>query len=283
MPVVAIDGSHPAHALADERLSDYAALNQVETRREVERRGGFFIAESELVIRELVATRERWPLRSVLVTTARYDAMTDVLDVVAAEGVPVFVTELAVVRAVTGFHVHRGVLASADRPASPPRVEDVVGGASLVAVLEGIADHENVGSIFRSAAAFGIGAIVLDPSSADPLYRRSVRVSMGHVLRVPFARDERWADVLRSLGFTIAALTPAPDAIELDELVAARDRGDHGRVAVVLGAEGEGLTAATLAAADCRVRIPIDPSVDSLNVGVAAAVAFHALRQTPRR
>lgn len=278
----------------DPRLTDYASLNSVETRREVERRGSFFIAESELVIRELVATRDRWPIRSVLVTPKRFEAMADVLDPLAAgvDGdppVPVFVGPMDVVRAVTGFHIHRGAVASAERGALASPADVASGGnradgddrsrAPLV-VLQGVADHENIGSIFRSAAAFGARGVLLDPRCADPLYRRSVRVSMGHVLRVPFGRIAALDD-LRSAdpdGLVIA-LTPAADAVGLESLVVDPDRP----VTIVLGAEGPGLTDDWLRDADVRARIDIAPGVDSLNVAVAAAVALHQLWAQGRR
>lgn len=253
----------------DPRLQDYASLNSVETRRELERRGSFFIAESELVIRELVRARHRWPIRSVLVTPKRFDAMRDVL---APLDAPVFVAPMEVVREVTGFHIHRGAVASAERGA-PLRAEDVLAGpARRVVVLEGVTDHENIGSIFRSAAAFGADAVLLDERCGDPLYRRSVRVSMGHVLHVPFARIAS-LHALRGAGFEVVALTPSADAESIDDVASAPPR----RVALVLGAEGPGLSEEWLAAADRRLRIDIAPGVDSLNVSVAAAIALHRL------
>jgi tRNA G18 (ribose-2'-O)-methylase SpoU len=178
---------------------------------------------------------------------------------------------------VTGVHFHRGVLAVAERPALPT-VAELVADARRVLVLEAVNDHENIGALFRNAAAFGVDGVVLDPTTADPLYRRSTRVSLGHVLRVSFARvgDGGWPgalDELRSLGFTTVALTPAPDAEPLGRLVA----GGPERVALVLGAEGPGLTAAAMAATDRRVRIPMADGVDSVNVATAAALALSAL------
>ncbi|HVM07446.1 MAG TPA: RNA methyltransferase [Acidimicrobiales bacterium] len=256
----------------DPRLVDYASLNNVETRREVERRGSFFIAESELVIRELVRSRSRWPIRSVLVTPKRFEAMRDVLEDLDAA---VFVGAMDVVREVTGFHIHRGAVASAER-GPLPAAADVLRGASRAVVLEGVSDHENIGSIFRSAAAFGFDAVLLDAACADPLYRRSVRVSMGHILHVPFARVSS-LDEVRAAGLSVLALTPSADAVPLDEVAAA----PPARCALVLGAEHPGLSASWLAAADRRVRIPIAAGVDSLNVSVAAAVAMHRLAMFP--
>jgi tRNA G18 (ribose-2'-O)-methylase SpoU len=177
--------------------------------------------------------------------------------------------------ALTGFDFHRGVLASAGR-LPLPAVDDLLAPARTVAVLEGLNDHENLGALFRNAAAFGVDAVLLDPTTADPLYRRSVRVSAGHVLRVPWTRLEEWPvglDALRDRGFVVVALTPAAGAEPIDRF--ARDLPD--RVALLLGAEGPGLSAAALARADRRVRIPIAAGVDSLNVATAAAVAFHAV------
>jgi tRNA G18 (ribose-2'-O)-methylase SpoU len=170
---------------------------------------------------------------------------------------------------VVGFRVTRGVLASAQRPGPSDPVE-LVRDARHVAVLEGLNDFENLGALFRNAAAFGVEAVLLDPRCADPLYRRSVRVSMGHVLRVPFAvLPEPWPASLRLLdGFTVLAMTPDAAAIALREVE------PPDRWAVLLGAEGPGLSAAALAAADLRVRIPMASGVDSLNVATAAAVAF---------
>jgi tRNA G18 (ribose-2'-O)-methylase SpoU len=172
------------------------------------------------------------------------------------------------VRETVGFNLHRGVVASATRLPAPDPLS-LLEGARRVAILEDLNDVENLGNLFRSARAFGIDAVLLDPRTADPLYRRCVRVSMGHVLHVPFARFSTWPDPLasvRAAGFTIAALTPAGD-VAIDDL-------DASRVAWLLGAEGAGLTDEAMTLADVRVRIPMSPDVDSLNVGTAAAIAF---------
>ena len=255
----------------DPRLVDYASLNIVETRREVERRGSFFIAESELVIRELVALRDRWPIRSVLVTPKRFEAMADVLEPAASSGVPVFLAPMELVREITGFHIHRGAVASAER-GTPATADQVASGAARVVVLEGVNDHENLGSIFRSASAFGFDAVLLDPRCSDPLYRRCVRVSIGHVLRIPFARFDGWEE-LRALGFTLWALTPANDARAITDVSPSADD----RVGLLLGAEGDGLTAEAMGVADLKVRIPMAAGVDSLNVAVAGAIAMQRL------
>jgi tRNA G18 (ribose-2'-O)-methylase SpoU len=200
--------------------------------------------------------------------------------------VPLIVRPQDEVAAVAGFAFHRGVLASADRlPLAP--VADVLTGARRVAVLEGLGDHENVGALFRNAAAFGVDAVLADPRTADPLYRRSIRVSLGHVLRVPWTRIAGGRDGLAALhaaGFTTVALSPAPDAEPINELaaeLAAAERDRPTFVALLLGAEGPGLTDEALRHADRRVRIPIADGVDSLNVATAAAIAFHRLAPVP--
>lgn len=269
----------------DPRLDDYRKLNDPVERRALERAGNFFIAEGELVIRTLIETRARWPIRSILVTPQRYEAMADVLDPLngqlgdqldAQQEVPIHVAPLDVLRAVSGFDVHRGALASAERPASPPDAGTVLADArtTLVLVLEAVSDHENLGALFRNAAAFGAGAVLLGERTGDPLYRRSLRVSMGHVLRVPFARLHDIGQ-LRRAGFHVVALTPKHDAESLTTFASTGNR----RTALLLGAEGPGLSDAWLDAADSRVRIPMASGVDSLNVAVAAAVALYELRR----
>jgi len=257
-----VTGDDPADPLADFRV-----LNDPAARRRLERQGGYFVAEGLLALEALVASPYR--IRTVLAT----DRATDRVRAVVGDRAPVVVRPEDEVAAVAGFAFHRGVLASADRP-PPADPAALVAGARLVAVTEGLSDHENVGGLFRNAAAFGVDAVLLDPTTADPLYRRSVRVSLGHVLRVPWARVPALPgglDVVRAAGLEVVALTPAATAEPLAALVPGPPR------ALVLGAEGPGLTAATLAAADRRVRIPLAVGVDSLNVATAAAVAFHAL------
>ena len=228
------------------------------------------IAEGVVVVRRMIASP--YPVRSLLGVRRRIDELADDL---AALPVPAYAADAATMAAVVGFHLNRGVLAVADRAAGPTAAE-LVRDARLVAVLEGVGDHENLGALFRNAAALGVDAVLLGPRCSDPLYRRSVRVSMGHVLRVPFAPlPGPWPaslDALRSAGLRVAALTPAGDAVPL-----ARSGLAGERVALVLGAEGPGLSEEALAAANVRVRIPMAPGVDSLNVATAAAVAFHAM------
>ena len=251
-------------------LDDYRALNDPVRRREVERRGGYFVVEGLLAVEALLGSR--YPVRSVLATERRADRVRDLV----GDRAPIVVRTEGEVAAVAGFDVHRGVLAAADR--LPPRtLDEAVGDARVVLVTEGVGDHENLGALFRNAAALGAGAVLLDPTTADPLYRRSVRVSLGHVLRLPWARLAELPgglDDLRTRGFAVVALTPSRDAMTIDELVAA---GPAPSVALVVGAEGPGLTPGALAAADRRVRIPLAPGVDSLNVATAAAIALHRL------
>lgn len=257
---------------ADERVGDFVLLTDPDLRRRRSRPdggdGSFFIAEGELVIRQLL--RSRYQVRSLLLTPPRLASLEAELD---GLDVPVFVAGQGVVNAISGFHLHRGALAAAER-GEPAEASQVAAAADLLVVAEGVNDHENLGALFRNAAAFGAGGVLLDPTSADPLYRRSVRVSMGQVLRVPFARLHGWPESLAGLrrsGLEVLALTPAADAVDIAQLRRRR------RQALVVGAEGPGLSAGALATADLRVRIPMAPGVDSLNVATAAAVALHHL------
>ena len=225
---------------------------------------GEFIVEGLGPLEQLV--RSPYVTRAVLVAQSK---LTRVLPLLAGVEAPLYVGDMPLLRATVGFNLHRGVVASALRQtASDPLA--LVPAARRIAVLENLNDVENLGNLFRSARAFGIDAVLLDPQTADPLYRRCVRVSMGHVLHVPFARFPTWPaaiDELQRVGFTVAALTPASDAEDIADV-----RGD--RIAWLLGAEGPGLSDEALRRADLRVRIPIAPEVDSLNVGTAAAIAF---------
>lgn len=254
---------------ADPRVSDYTDLSDPELRQLRERSdgedGGFFIAEGLAVIRRLLGSPYR--VRSLLLTPRRLVALEDDL---AGVDAPVYVGAQEVVNAVSGFHLHRGALASAHREPLPGPLA-LSAHAHLLVIGEGLNDHENLGALFRNAAAFGAGAVLLDPSSADPLYRRSIRVSMGHVLRVPFAVAEPWPGILTAVAAQdreIVALTPAGDT-DLRELV------PTGHQALLVGAEGPGLSEAALAAAHHRVRIDMAPGVDSINVATATAIALH--------
>ncbi|HEU4840449.1 MAG TPA: RNA methyltransferase [Ilumatobacteraceae bacterium] len=260
---------------SDPRLADYVDLPDPAARRRLER-DELFVAEGVTAIGRLLTSGHR--IRSVLVTPQALARFDGALDDLAA---PVYVAPRSVLAATVGFDLHRGAVAAADRRALPSIVELATGDAATatLGVLEGLNDPENLGAVARSARAFGVGGLVLDPACIDPYYRRTVRVSMGEVLHLPVARATTWPGdlaVLRAAGFETWALTPAGDADDLWALPI------PDRVAVLLGAEGPGLSTAALDAADRRVRIPIADGVDSLNVGHAAAVAFaHLTRRSP--
>ena len=265
----------------DPRLTDYVGLTDVALRTRVEPAGGLYIAESSTVLGRALRAGHR--PRSVLLAPRWLPDLEAMLaDVPGDDAVPVYVAEEPVLEAITGFHVHRGALAAMHRPVLPT-VADVLAsarggaGARRVAVLEDLVDHTNVGAAFRSAAALGVDAVLVTPRCADPLYRRSVRVSMGTVFQVPWTRIDPWpagVATLREAGFVTASLALSDDSVSLDELVADPPH----RLALVLGAEGDGLKPATVAASDLTVRIPMAGGVDSLNVAAAAAVAFWATR-----
>lgn len=255
----------------DPRLADYVALTDVELRRRREPAEGLFVAEGEKVIRRAVAAG--YSMRSCLLEDRWLPALADLL---ASVDAPVYVASRELLEAVTGYVVHRGALAAMARKPLPT-AEELTAGADRLAVLEDVNDHTNVGAAFRSAAALGIDAILVTPRCADPLYRRSIKVSMGAVFQVPWTRISPWPggiDMLREAGFTTAALVLGEDAITLDELAARRSE----RLALIFGSEGDGLRPSTIAAADVSVRIPMSGGVDSLNVAAAAAVAFYATR-----
>jgi tRNA G18 (ribose-2'-O)-methylase SpoU len=252
----------------DDRIADYRALTDVELRTRWEPPNGLFIAEGELVIER--AIRAGYRARSLLVDRKRADQLAGL-----RTEAPLYAATQDVLESITGFHVHRGILASFHRKVVPT-LEEVLAGARRLAVLEGLNTHTNLGALFRSAAAFGIDAVVLSPTCADPLYRRSVRVSMGEVFAIPYAKAESWPGALatvRAAGFTVLAMTPAVDAVPLQRLTPAQRE----RPALLLGAEGPGLTRHALEASDVRVAIPMRHDVDSLNVATAAAVAFWEL------
>jgi tRNA G18 (ribose-2'-O)-methylase SpoU len=259
--------------LDDPRLADYRHLREPSRRMAVERDRGIFTLEGALSVEALLASP--FVARSVLVAEEHADKMVARL----GADVDLFAMPAAAMTELTGVHFHRGILAVAERPA-PRSVADVVDRARTVVVLEGVNDHENIGAIFRNAAAFGADAVVLDPTTADPLYRRATRVSLGHVLRVPFARADRWPDELQELresGFTTLALTPGRETEPLGAILF----GPPARVAIVVGAEGPGLSDRALASVDRRVRIPMADGVDSVNVATAAAIALSALYGRP--
>jgi len=253
---------------ADPRVRDYTGLTDVSLRRIREPAEGLFLAEGEKVIKRALAAGYR--PRSLFMATRWWDGLASELESLDC---PVYLADESVLRAVTGFNVHRGALASMARV--PLRsVSDVIAGATRVVVLEDLVDHTNVGAIFRNAAALGIDAVLVSPECADPLYRRSIKVSMGSVFAVPWTRADPWPntlDLLRVQGFSTIAMSPDPRGTPLNLVAPCR------RAAIVLGTEGEGLTPAALARCEESVRIPMSAGVDSLNVAAASAVVFYAL------
>lgn len=275
----------------DPALADYQRLTDVVLRAKHEPAKGLFIAEGATVIRRAIASGHQ--PRSFVMAHKWVESLRDVLE--QFPEVPVHVGDESQLEAITGFHVHRGALAAMHRPLLRP-VGDVLAaarggrGARRVAVLEDIVDHTNVGAVFRSAAALGVDAVLISPRCADPLYRRSIKVSMGTVFQVPWTRIEDWPDpprgsdgvggveLLKEHGFTVAALALSDDSISLDEL----ETDPPEKLALVFGAEGDGLKQNTIAACDVTVRIPMAGGVDSLNVAAASAVAFWATRGSAR-
>ena len=255
---------------ADPRLADFRDLSRADRRPDRPGGRGLVLAEGTVVVRRLLASP--YPPRAVLGVSRRVADLAEDAATGAPSDLPAYVTDADAMARVVGFHLNRGVLASADRP-PPPDPATLLAGARRVLVLEGVNDHENLGSLFRNAAALGVDAVLVGPGCADPLYRRSVRVSMGHVLRVPFAVVEWPAAVaaLRAEGLVLAALTPGGTATGWADVAGLE------RVAVMVGAEGPGLSDEALALADVRLRIPMVAGVDSLNVATAAAIALHAL------
>lgn len=268
MPVIPLDDPD------DPRLDDYRSLTDVELRRVREPEGGLYIAESAKVIARALAAGHR--PRSVLV---QQRWLAGVVEMLGDLDVPVLLVPDAIVERVTGYAVHRGALAAMHRP-ELPGVAETIAGAGLVLVLEDIGDHTNVGAAFRAAAGLGADAVLVSPRCADPLYRRSVRVSMGTVFQVPWTRFDDWAGLRRTLdadGVVLAALALDERAIGLDAFAATRPE----RVALAFGSEGDGLSRRALEAADCIVTIPMAGGVDSLNIASAAAVAVWALQHPP--
>lgn len=287
-PLVRVDD------LDDRRLDLYRDLNDPARRTRRDADESIFVVEGRLAVDRLLTSR--YTVRSLLIDDHQLASAAELVAATRARGAPVFVGSRALVAGTVGFALHRGVVAIAKRP--PPAdagrlLADAIGPSTpkgaprLVAVLEGLNDHENIGALFRNAAAFGVAAILLDPTCADPLYRRSVRVSVGHVLHLPFARLFPWPtglDRLRAAGFLVAALAPCPvtdtavPAVSLADLKARMSGSDPpAGVALLVGAEGPGLTDSAIAGSDLAVSIPMADGVDSLNVATAAAIAFHAL------
>jgi tRNA G18 (ribose-2'-O)-methylase SpoU len=283
----------------DPRLRDYTGLTDVELRRTREPAEGLFIAEGEKVIRR--ALEAGYEMRSMLLSAKWTDIMRDVID---ASRAPVYLVAPELAERVTGYHVHRGALASMQRTALPTAVDLLrdarrilvresvsdhtnigamlpwglqKGAGQRVAVFEDVVDHANLGAAFRNAAALGVDAVFLTPRCADPLYRRAVKVSMGAVFNVPWTRLTSWpkdVELFRQHGFVTAALCLCEKSITIDELAARQ----YEKLVLMLGTEGNGLSVDALRAADEWVRIPMAAGVDSLNVAAASAVAFHATR-----
>lgn len=268
---------------ADSRLDDIRNLNKSDSRPDLPGGKGLVIAEGTLIVPRLV--RSRFPLRAIYGTAGKLAALADGLTASEAEiasQVPWYELEREVLAAAAGFDLHRGLLATADR-APELDVEDVISGAQTLALMEGVGDHENIGALFRNAAGMGVDGILFGAACADPLYRRSVRVSMGHVLTVPFATLpgttttwQRSLATLKDQGFQIVSMTPAGTVDLWDAMTA-------DKVAILVGAEGPGLTEHAMAATDVRARIPMAPGTDSLNVATSAAIAFYERQRVQAR
>ena len=294
---------HHLESADDPRVSDYTKLTDVHLRKLREPAEGMYIAESSRVLRRALAAGHQ--PRSFFLAEKWLEDLRDVFE--DYPDVPVFIGKAALLEEITGFHLHRGAMAAMHRPAPVPLKEllanaqrvavpedtvdrtnvsgskgqgpdrALVRGRSRIAVLENLTDHTNVGAIFRSAAAIGVDAVLVSPQCADPLYRRSIRVSMGTVFQVPWTRIESWPEDLEALkeaGYFVAGMSLGEGAITLDELVA----HDHPHLALVFGTEGEGLRPETDQVLDARVTIPMMNGVDSLNVAASSAVAFYATR-----
>jgi tRNA G18 (ribose-2'-O)-methylase SpoU len=261
----------------DPRLADYARLTDVGHRVRREPAAGVFIAEGATVLQR--ALDAGFVPRSLLLAPNRVEPAAGLAAAVAERGAPVYVAAPELLENLTGYHVHRGLLAAMDRRPLP-ELSGLLAGARRVVVCEDIVDHTNLGALFRCAAGFGIDAVLVTPSCADPLYRRAIRTSMGTVFALPWTRLESWPgdlQVLRETGFTVAALSPDPTGtkgLELEDFAARSPE----RIAWVVGTEGDGLAPATIEACDFCVHIRMSPGVDSLNVAAAAAVTFYATR-----
>lgn len=253
-------------------LADYTDLTDVQLRSKRDPAEGLFIAESSKIVTRALAAG--YSARSFLL---RPNWLADLAPQLASSDAPIILGTPAELENIVGFHLHRGALAAMERKPQPT-LETILDRARTVVVLEDIVDHTNVGAIFRSAAALGADAVLISPRCADPLYRRSIRVSMGTVFSVPWVRIEPWPggiDLLREHGFTTAALALRDDAMSVREFA----RAGHRKTALVMGTEGAGLSRRTIESADARVIIPMSHGIDSLNVAAAAAVAVFALQE----
>lgn len=263
----------------DRRLADYAGVREPARLRE----RGLLIAEGRFVVRRLLLENPgRITLRSLLLNDAAFGALGDLLER-AGPSVDIYVASPEVIKTATGFDMHRGCLALAERPAEL-LFDDVISTARCVTVLERVVDADNVGSVFRSAEAFGVDAVLLSPGCCDPFYRKAIRTSSGAALMLPWATTAPWPDALdrlRAGGFTIAAMTPGDEAMDVGEFV--KTAAARSRIALLLGTEGHGLTPDTLARAHVRVRIPMTGTLDSLNIATAAGIAMHRLHEARQR
>ncbi len=258
---------------SDRRLADYVQLREVSLRRLLEEAHGLFIAVGEKVIRR--AANAGYEPRSFLLAPRWLESLADVL--AKWPDAPVYVVSEELAEQVTGFHVHRGALASYKRQPTVPLPELLKDDLRRIAVFDDIVDHTNVGAGFRAAAAMGVELVLVTPTCADPLYRRSIKVSMGTVFQVPWTRLQSWPgdlSVIKDRGFVAAAFALTDDSITLDDRAVRRDE----RLALIFGTEGHGLKPHVLEKADLTVRIPMAGGVDSLNVASSAAVAFYATR-----
>lgn len=271
--------------LDDPRLDDFRATREGDALR----RRGVFVGEGMLVLQRMLAPDARFALKAVLLDARREGEARALLDASPVAGdLPVFVTARDALERVIGFPFHQGVLALGERREERDALcaldEFLRDAPSTALILDGLVDHDNIGAAFRNAAAFGASAVLLSPTCADPLYRKSIRTSLGHALRVPTARFARgdWPrgmDALRDRGVLTVALTPGDDARDIDEFAATLAPGR--RLALLVGTEGPGLSERAMRLADARVRIPMAPGADSINVSAALAVALHALRPRP--
>jgi len=264
---------------ADPRLRDYFGLREASLRRSIETEQGMFIAEGEKII--LRAAEAGFQARSFMVSPRWVAGLKPVLD---ASDAPCYIVAEPLAEAITGFHVHRGALASFLRKTTWTP-EQVIDGAQRLVVAEDIVDHTNVGAIIRSTAALGWDGLLLAPHAADPLYRRAIKTSMGAVFALPWARLASWSDGLADLqsrGFTVIALSPRDDAIPLAAL-ARQLAGNPRPIALLVGTEGAGLSDHWMNQADIIARIPMWAGVDSLNVAAATAIACYALGAASKR
>ena len=271
MPII-----HSLVSDTDERLADYRDLTDVALRSKREPAEGIYIAESLKVLeRSLLAGHQPLSALTTEQWLGRLEELCNHFPDLCAD-LPIFLGSESILEGITGFHVHRGTLASVARPILPT-VSELIRDCRRIVILENIVDHTNVGAIFRSVAGIGADAVIVSESCADPLYRRSVRVSMGTVMQVPWTRAGSWSELVSDLarsGFALAALALTPEATSLDEFA----KDPPKRLALMLGTEGDGLSAQALRSADHVVSIPMRGSVDSLNVAAASAVALWALR-----